>query len=406
MKGKSPSKKSTPLAHEIRPEILEEFFGQRHLLEVGMPLRAQIDEDEVNSMILYGPPGCGKTTLAEIIARKTKSHFQKINAVDSGIADMKEVVENAKKDGEMFQQKTILFIDEIHRFNKKQQDFLLPHVENGTVILIGATTENPSFAVTSALLSRLEVHKMEMLTDEEIEEIIKRAITKAQLKNPYPDSAVKFLAILSQGDARFALNTLEKIEKFYPKEGNLSPKKIQDIVSNKKMMYDRDGEEHYNVISALHKSMRDSDEQAAVYYTMRMIEGGDDPLYIVRRMVRFASEDIGLADTHALVLAIATKETVQFLGMPEANTAIIELAVYLSRAPKSNACYEAVGKTSRMIRDTGALPVPLHIRNAVTKLMKNWNYGKGYQYAHNYENAKVDQKHLPEKLEGTKFFEE
>ena len=247
---------------------------------------------------------------------------------------------------------------------------------------------------------------MEMLTDEEIEEILKRAITKAQLKNPYPESAVKFLAILSQGDARFALNTLEKIEKFYPKEGNLSPKKIQDIVSNKKLMYDRDGEEHYNVISALHKSMRDSDEQAAVYYTMRMIEGGDDPLFIVRRMVRFASEDIGLADTHALVLAIATKETVQFLGMPEANTAIIELAVYLSRAPKSNACYRAAGNVSRVIRETGALPVPLHIRNAVTKLMKNWGYGKGYQYAHNYENAKVDQKHLPEKLEGMKFFEE
>ncbi len=393
-----------PLAHAVRPTALEEFVGQEHLIAPGKPLFEAIRSDSVKSMILYGPPGCGKTTLAEIIASSTNARFHHVNAVDSGVKDMKEIVEQARHSG-LFQKKTILFIDEIHRFNKKQQDFLLPYVERGEITVIGATTENPSFTVTSALLSRMEVHRLEALKEGDIEQMLIRAQDKGKLQHEYPDTAIKFIAILAQGDGRFALNTLEKIEAFYPKNKKLSPQVIREIVSTKKLLYDRDGEEHYNLISALHKSMRDSDEQAAVYYTMRMLEAGEDPLYIVRRMVRFASEDIGLADTHALVLAIATKNAVEFLGMPESNTAMIELAVYLSRAPKSNACYRAVNATKKIIEETGALPPPLHIRNAVTKLMKNWGYGQGYKYAHDYENAKVDQKHLPEKIEGETFFE-
>jgi len=376
-------------------------------------LRKAIQRDAVPSMILYGPPGCGKTSLAYVIAQATAANFKTVNAVAAGIKDLKEIIAEAKvEEKSLFRQKTILFIDEIHRFNKAQQDYLLPFVEDGTIILIGATTENPSFEVVSALLSRAQVFVLKPLVVKDIEKILKRAVNKARewrLLKPKTEVPVELLTIIatrSQGDARFALNILEQFLQEVANGRRPSQQLLQEILPGKAILYDKNGEEHYNLISALHKSMRDSDPQAAVYWTMRMLEGGEDPKYIARRMIRFASEDIGNADPQALSLAIAAKEAVLFLGMPECSTALIQCATYLAQAPKSNACYRAVLAAQQDIKKYGPLPVPLHLRNASTKLMKEWSYGRGYKYAHDFKDAKVDQEHLPPELKGRQYYRE
>ncbi|HFC36389.1 MAG TPA: replication-associated recombination protein A [Candidatus Moranbacteria bacterium] len=401
-----------PLAHKLKPTSLTEIVGQEHLLNKSSFLRRAILRDEIPSMILYGPPGCGKTSLAYVIAKTTKSNFVVVNAVSAGIKDLRNVIEKAKSEKKsLFNKKTILFIDEIHRFNKKQQDYLLPFVERGVVILIGATTENPSFEVNSALLSRMQVFVLKALTEENIKQILAQALSKIKEQKIVSFDGVKIdakyldlIAFYSHGDARFALNILEQIFKEISAGQKISEKLLKDIMQNKALMYDKNGEEHYNIISALHKSMRDGDADAAVYWTMRMIKGGEDPKYIVRRMIRFASEDIGNANPEALRVAIATKEAVLFLGLPECNTALVQCAIYLAKSPKSNACYVATQRASDDIEKLGPLPVPLHLRNAATKLMKEWGYGKGYKYAHDFKNAKVNQEHLPKELKGRKYY--
>lgn len=392
-----------PLAFRMRPRNLEEFVGQEHLVGKGKPLRVAIEQKKIPaSIIFWGPPGCGKTTLAKLISRLTESEFVELSAVSAGKDDVKRAINSAK----LFHSKTILFLDEIHRFNKAQQDFLLPYVENGTITLIGATTENPSFEVISALLSRSRVFVLNSLTEEMIERIIENSITDERgLNNKVvlEQDEKKLIAQLSNGDARSALNILD-IAFHLSKD-----KKIvrEDILNGaqKTLRYDKDGEEHYNIISAMHKSMRDSDVQGAVYWTMRMIVAGEDPKYIIRRMIRFASEDIGNADPEALKLAIAVKDTVMFLGYPECDTALIQCAAYLAKAPKSNSAYIASQKLKEDIERTGNLPVPLHLRNAPTELMKDLNYGKGYKYAHDFKDKKVEQKHLPDELEGKEWYD-
>lgn len=402
-----------PLAHKLKPTTLSEIVGQEHLLNKNSFLRRAILRDEIPSMILYGPPGCGKTSLAYVITKKTKSNFVIVNAVSAGIKDLRNVIANARAEKKsLFNKKTILFIDEIHRFNKKQQDYLLPFVERGTIILIGATTENPSFEVNSALLSRMQVFVLKVLTEENIKQILTQALLKIKKQNLQSFDNVKInkkylnlIAFYSHGDARFALNILEQIFKETSAGQKISGKLLKDIMQNKALMYDKNGEEHYNIISALHKSMRDGDADASSYWTMRMIEGGEDPKYIIRRMIRFASEDIGNANPEALQVAISTKEAVIFLGLPECNTALIQCATYLAKSSKSNACYVAAQKAQNDIKEFGPLPVPLHLRNAETKLMKEWGYGKNYKYAHDFKNAKVDQKHLPKELKARRYYE-
>ncbi len=399
----------TPLAHQLKPTNLDEIIGQDHLLSKQSFLRKTIDRDQVPSMILYGPPGCGKTSLAYVIAKKTKSKFKIVNAVSSGIKDLKEVIKEAQIEGEsLFQHKTILFIDEIHRFNKKQQDYLLPFVERGVVTLIGATTENPSFEVNSALLSRVQVFVLNALDFKAIRQILVLALDKAKIWKIYtktiPSKYIDMIAFYAHGDARFAINILEQLFLELNAGQKISQNLLKDILQNKALMYDKNGEEHYNIISALHKSMRDGDVDASVYWTMRMIEGGENPKYIVRRMMRFASEDIGNADPQALTVAVATKEAVMFLGLPECNTALIQCAVYLAKAPKDNSCYVATIEAGADIKQYGPLPVPLHLRNAETKLMKSWGYGKDYKYAHNVKGAKVKQQHLPDKLAKKRYY--
>ncbi|MEK6898955.1 MAG: replication-associated recombination protein A [Nanoarchaeota archaeon] len=394
-----------PLAHLMRPKNLDEFSGQEHLVGIDKPLRIALESGNLPaSLIFWGPPGCGKTTLARLLAKSLNAEFMEFSAVSAGKEDMKKAINLSR----LSQRKTILFIDEIHRFNKAQQDFLLPYVENGTITLIGATTENPSFEIISALLSRSRVYVLERLTEEQILKIINQAIVSEKgLKNQISISEEnkKLIANLANGDARSALNILE-ISSSMSKDKEITKQNILDASQRKVLMYDKNQDEHYNIISALHKSMRDSDTHAAAYWTMRMLEGGEDPLYIARRMIRFASEDIGNADPQALTLAISAKHACEFLGMPECNTALVQLATYLAKAPKSNASYKAVLKTKEDIERTGNLPVPLHIRNAPTKLMKDINYGKGYKYAHDFPDAKVTQQHLPEELKDSKYYEE
>jgi putative ATPase len=394
---------SKPLAHRMRPEKIEEFFGQEHLIGENQPLRLGIEKGEVySSMILWGPPGCGKTTLARLISKATNSEFVNLSAVNAGKADIEKAIHRAK----LFHKKTILFLDEIHRFNKAQQDFLLPFVEEGTITLIGATTENPSFEIISALLSRSRVFTLKELNEENIFSILNRAIKSEKGLNnqlKISEENKKLIANLSNGDARTALNILE-IASSISKEGEIKREDVENS-AQKFLRYDKNGEEHYNIISALHKSMRDSDAQAAVYWTMRMIEAGEDPKYIIRRMIRFASEDIGNADPQALQVAIAAKQAIEFLGYPECNTALVQTATYLATAEKSNKVYEAVNKAKETINETGNLGVPLHLRNPETKLMKELKYGKGYKYAHDYENAKIEQEHLPEEIKDKKFYE-
>lgn len=403
-----------PLAYRMRPKSLSEVVGQNHLLHKGHMLYDAVIADELFSFLLWGPPGTGKTSLANAIAEQTTSKFVQINAVSSGIPELREIVKTAEGEKHsLFTRRTILFIDEIHRFNKRQQDYLLPYVENGLLILIGATTENPSFEVNAALLSRIHVFVLEVLSEESIAILLARALVQDEVlrnkKNVLTDEDVSIIAAFSFGDARVALGNLERVadaQSELPTDPSERKKALRNIIKKNVIRYDKVGEEHYNLISALHKSMRDSDVDAAVYWTMRMVQGGEDPKFIVRRMIRFASEDIGLADIEALKLAIAVKENVLFVGMPESATALVQLAVYLAKAPKSNACYVASKKAAEIIHRTGPLEVPLHLRNASTALMKQIGYGKGYRYAHDFKHAKVDQQHLPTELLDLSFWEE
>ena len=405
---------STPLADRMRPQTLDEFVGQEHLVGKGKILREIIENDRPYSIIFWGPPGSGKTTLAKIIAGKTKSRFISFSAVTSGIKQIKEVMEIARYNKREHSIKTILFVDEIHRFNKAQQDAFLPFVESGTITLMGATTENPSFEVISALLSRTKTFVLYKLSHEDIKILIKRALNdderglgKYNIK--ISNESIDFIARFSDGDARIAYNILELAAGAYFKESKqktmeIDTHLIENIIQKKALLYDKNGEEHFNIISALHKSLRDSDPDAAVYWTVRMLESGEDPLYIIRRMVRFASEDVGLADPNALQVTISAKQSFEFIGPPEGYLAIIEAVIYLALAPKSNSLYTTYNKVKSDVEEFGSLPVPYHIRNAPTRLMKDIGYGKGYKYAHDYNNAVVDQTHLPEKLLARKYY--
>jgi putative ATPase len=405
----------------MRPRTLEEFAGQERVLGPGKPLRQWIETDRVPSLILWGPPGCGKTTLSQIIARKTQSNFESLSAVLSGVKEIKEVVEKAKQARMMSRRKTILFVDEIHRFNKSQQDALLPHVENGIVTLIGATTENPSFELNRALLSRSRVIRLEGLTHEALAQLIERALVEPErglggFLRLTPE-AVQWLASTSEGDARRALTALESVALYAgtgatsSDEGGGLPLGVEEMkaalesaLERQPIPYDKSGEEHYNVVSAFIKSIRDSDPHAGLYYLARMLEGGEDPLFIVRRLVILASEDIGNADPRALQIAIAVKDAVDFVGMPEARINLAQAVTYLASAPKSNASYEGVGEALAEVRNTGALPVPMHLRNAVTGLMKAEGYGQGYRYAHSDPGGRARQTHLPDALVGRRFY--
>ncbi len=407
--------KLAPLADRMRPKNLDDFVGQEKIIGPGKPLRIAIEKDQLQSMIFWGPPGSGKTTLAMIIAQITKSFFVQFSAVTSGIPDLKEIIKEIKQRWAFHQQRTILFVDEIHRFNKTQQNAFLPFVEDGTIILIGATTENPSFEVISPLLSRANVYVLDALTEQELTKIIQRALTDKEsgygnLPLEISEEVINLITRLSYGDARVALNILEfavntSMSQLKDKDRIIINKHlVQQIVQKNILRYDKSGEEHYNLISALHKSMRDSDPDAALYWVTRMIEAGEDPLYIARRLIRFASEDIGNADPEALAVAVSAMQAVHFLGMPEGDLALIQAAVYLANAPKSNALYKGRQLASQDIKRYGSLPVPLIIRNAPTRMMKDMGYGAGYQYAHNFKDALVEQQHLPNQLEDRRYY--
>ena len=389
-----------PLANRMRPQTLDEVLGQGHLLDPGKPLRTAIERDQVPSMILWGPPGVGKTTLAQIIAKMTKSTFVPFSAVLSGIKEIKEIMasaERARRTG----RRTIVFVDEIHRFNKAQQDAFLPHVERGNITLIGATTENPSFEVISALLSRTRVFVLKALSDEDVTTLVRRAVTRENLS--VDEDSIRTIAILANGDARTALNILDLAVQGTPPGQQITKNTIEQA-SQKTLLYDKTGEEHYNIISALHKSLRNSDADASLYWLARMLEAGEDPLYIARRLVRFASEDIGLADPRALRVALDAKDAFDFIGLPEGKLALAQCVIYLAAAPKSNSVYAAYDAVVSDVENTRNDPVPLHIRNAPTGLMKQLGYGKGYQYAHDLEDKVADMDCLPESLKGRKYY--
>jgi len=401
------SDKRRPLADRMRPERLEDYVGQEHILGPGKPLRAQIERDQLSSMILWGPPGVGKTTLARLIARVTRCEFVSYSAVLSGIKEIKAVMvdaERLRKAGH----RTIVFVDEIHRFNKAQQDAFLPYVERGDVILIGATTENPSFEVISALLSRSKVYALRPLTLEEIKMLLQRALVDRQhglgdLEIEAPDDLLEQIAIMANGDARAAYNTLESAVAASP-EKRLSPQAVEDALQRKVLLYDKSGEEHFNVISALHKSVRSSDADAALYWLARMLEAGEDRMYIARRLVRMAIEDISLADPRALEQTMAAMQAVHFLGIPEGDLALAQAAIYLAVAPKSDAAYRALDAARADVLQTTAEPVPLHLRNAPTRLMKQFGYSAGYQHAHQFEDAITDMECLPPSLAGRRYY--
>lgn len=407
-----------PLAERMRPHKISEFVGQDHVVGTGSLIRHAIEEDRIFSMILWGPPGCGKTTLARIIAGETRSYFVHFSAVLSGVKEIRAVIAEARNQRQIHRKRTVLFVDEIHRFNKAQQDAFLHHVESGLITLIGATTENPSFEVIAPLLSRCRVITLSRLTGDDISAIIELALNDESRglggQNLQLDPGARdYIIRIADGDGRIALNSLEvaaSLVQSKQKSGGgaggatISLKDLETAIQKKALVYDKAGEEHYNIISALHKSLRGSDPDAALYWLARMLAAGEDPFYIARRMVRFATEDIGNADPAALGIAMSAMEAFKFLGHPEGELALAQAAVYLATAPKSNSIYSAFGKVNEVIHQTGSLPVPLHIRNAPTRLMKDLGYGKDYKYAHNYADALVAQEYLPDKLKGQHFY--
>ena len=390
-----------PLAERLRPEKLEDYIGQEHIIGPGKPLRAQIDRDQLSSMILWGPPGVGKTTLARLIAKVTKCDFVPFSAVLSGIKEIKAVMADAERNRKRGR-RTVLFIDEIHRFNKAQQDAFLPYVERGDVILIGATTENPSFEVVSALLSRSKVYSLRALTEPEIASMLERALPVLNVKAG--KDLLEQIAIHSNGDARQAYNLLE-LAAATAENGVIPPEAIEDALQRKLLLYDKSGEEHYNLISALHKSVRSSDVDASIYWLARMLASGEDRMYIARRLVRMAIEDIGMADPRAVEQTIAVMKTVHFLGEPEGDQALAQAAIYLALAPKSDAAYRALNAAVEDVQTHRAEPVPMQLRNAVTRSMKDWGYGKGYQHAHEFQDAVNTMDCLPDRLKGKRFYE-
>lgn len=403
--------KQRPLADRIRPQRLEEFVGQERLLGPGKALTKAIEGGRLFSMLFWGPPGVGKTTLAQIIASRSGSKFHSFSAVTVGVKEVKEVAQQAREDLKFSGIRTILFLDEIHRFNKAQQDYLLPHVEKGDLTLIGATTENPSFEVNSALLSRLRVFILDPLEPEDIETIINNALKDedrglGKYNIEIEGSARNLVVSLAGGDARTALNILEASANLVEMNNQsvIDAMSVQEAAQRRNLLYDKEGEQHYNLISALHKSLRDSDPDAGLYWMGRMIEAGEDPLYIARRLVRFASEDVGLAAPQALEQAVAAFQACRYVGLPECALALAQIVVYLALAPKSNSLEAAYIAVKEEIKRSGSLPTPLHIRNAPTALMKQIGYGKGYKYAHDFPDALVDQEHMPEQLKGKKFY--
>ena len=401
-----------PLADRMRPQSLDEFIGQEELLGPGKPLRIQIERDDLTSLLLWGPPGCGKTTLARIIARTTKSEFLPFSAVMSGIKEIKEVMAKAEAT-RRYGRRTIVFVDEVHRFNRAQQDAFLPHVEAGNILLIGATTENPSFEVIAPLLSRMKVYVLKAHTKEQIVKLLERALVDSTRglgaeKVQISSEILERIAILANGDARSAYNTLEALVMGTAPAADgrrvVTQERLEDVLQRKLLPYDKSGEEHFNLISALHKSVRNSDPDASLYWLARMLESGEDPLYVARRLVRMASEDIGLAEPHAVQVTIAAMQAFELLGSPEGNLALGQAAVYLALAPKSNAVYRAYGEIQNDLQSSMAEPVPLHIRNAATGLMKNLGYGKGYHYAHDHEDKVTDMTCLPESLAGRIYY--
>jgi putative ATPase len=400
-----------PLAERMRPRTLDEFIGQQHLLAPGKPLRVQIERDDTASMIFWGPPGVGKTTLAKIIAETTRATFIQFSAVLSGIKEIKQVMADAEKAAH-YGSRTILFIDEIHRFNKAQQDAFLPYVEHGTIRLIGATTENPSFEIISALLSRCRVYTLRALTEEEVMILLTRALKDNErglgaMRITAEDAALRLLASYSSGDARNALNALEISAKLADarSEKVITPEIATEALQQRTLLYDKQGEEHYNLISALHKSVRNSDVDASLYWLGRMLQAGEDPMYVARRVVRMAVEDIGLAAPEALNLTLSARDAIHFLGSPEGDLALAQAVAYLALAPKSNALYTGYNDVLADIEATRAEPVPLHLRNAPTGLMKSLDYGKGYQYAHDEEGKVADMECLPESLKGRRYYQ-
>ncbi|MCH5248651.1 MAG: replication-associated recombination protein A [Lachnospiraceae bacterium] len=405
------SAKMIPLASRLRPQKLEDFIGQEHLLGQGKMLRQLIEKDQISSMIFWGPPGVGKTTLAGIIAERTKADFINFSAVTSGIKEIKEVMNQADLSRRMGV-RTVLFVDEIHRFNKAQQDAFLPFVEKGSILLIGATTENPSFEINAALLSRCKVFVLKALEENDLIRLLQNALQNpagfAGQRIEIKEEQLKAIAVFANGDARMALNTLEMavLNGEITPEGSIvvTNEGLAQCINRKSLMYDKAGEEHYNIISALHKSMRNSDPDAAIYWMCRMLEGGENPLYIARRLIRFASEDIGMADSNALTVAVNAYQACHFLGMPECDIHLTHAVTYLAMAPKSNALYMACEKCKDDVKNKVAEPVPLQLRNAPTKLMKELDYGAGYQYAHNTEEKITDMECFPESMQGTRYY--